>query len=47
MEEGIVNNITHEEWLLLCFVNWTTSPVYSEAWQYRNDFEGFCKWWLS
>ena len=39
--------MTHEQWLRLCFKNWTTSRVQTPAWQFKNDFEGFCRWWLS
>jgi hypothetical protein len=34
------------KWLRLCFKNWTTSSVHSEAWKYKNDFRGFCVWFL-
>lgn len=38
--------MTQEEWLRLAFKNWTTSSVQSKAWEYKNDFEGFCHWFL-
>lgn len=40
--------MTGDEWLRLCFKNWTKAPLQSEpeAWLYRDDFDGFCRWFL-
>lgn len=35
-----------DPWLQQCFLNWTRSSVQTEAWKYRNDFDGFCLWFL-
>lgn len=34
------------KWLRICFRNWTTSYVQTEAWLYREDFKGFCHWFV-
>jgi len=39
--------MSRQEWLELCFKNWTTSPIQTEAWNYKDDFDGFCRWFLS
>lgn len=39
--------MTKDAWLQLCYRNWTTSPIQTEAWKYRGDFAGFCRWFLS
>ncbi len=41
------NDSTKQAWLRLCFINWTKSNVQTGAWKYRNDFDGFCRWFLS
>jgi hypothetical protein len=40
-------NMTKQQWLELCYDNWTTSNVQTDAWKYRGDFAGFCKWFLA
>lgn len=34
------------QWLYDCYYKWTSSTVQTPAWNYRNDFDGFVRWFL-